>query len=224
MVVVTHSTCLDRLHFSHERTFSEINQPEQLLDMCKSLCEAVAKDAMKKDIQGKCLTLKIKSVSFEVRQRSVTLADAVSQFDVIWGNVSRLLQREIRSHDGNLRLRLMGVRLSQLGKQAAAVSVADMLAKPAQLRQSAEDPESISEQKQLIEEFVCPVCGDLMPSVSLSEANRHVDACLSPSKASLEAPKSSCIATRAKKAKRTSKKQMPAPQQSLYAFFPKLSS
>eukprot|EP00041_Stephanoeca_diplocostata_P038617 m.1533936 g.1533936 ORF g.1533936 m.1533936 type:complete len:87 (+) comp25243_c0_seq29:4453-4713(+) len=58
---------IGRKSVSRERTFREINEPEALRDKCKQICEKVASDLERLELEGKTVTLKLKTVTFEVR-------------------------------------------------------------------------------------------------------------------------------------------------------------
>lgn len=65
--------------------------------------------------QGKTVTLKLKTVGFEVRTRAQTLLDHTNSVDVILEAALDLLKGEIQAcHPQPLRLRLMGKDLPNL--------------------------------------------------------------------------------------------------------------
>ncbi len=60
-------------------------------------------------LQGRTVTLKLKTVDFEVKSRGVTLLEPVSRYEQLYQIVSGLLQHEITACTPlPLRLRLMG--------------------------------------------------------------------------------------------------------------------
>ena len=60
--------------------------------------------------QGKTVTLKIKTVQFEVRTRATSLRNVTQQYDVIYDAAAKLLKHEMTLIAPKpLRLRLMGV-------------------------------------------------------------------------------------------------------------------
>ncbi|KRX82054.1 Coronin-like protein cor-1 [Trichinella sp. T6] len=104
-----------RKSISTERTFSEINEPSRLLAVCRKLCNRLSEDVIERNLKGKTVTLKVKTIDFDVRTRANTVDRYVQAADEIYHIASSLLQEEIRARLPNpLRLRLMGVRLSTL--------------------------------------------------------------------------------------------------------------
>ncbi|GFS07894.1 DNA polymerase kappa [Elysia marginata] len=126
------STSLDRdgvrKSISTERTFSDISDPKVLHQKCKELCQNLSEDMKDDKTMGKTLTLKIKTVEFEVKTRSYTLAHYTNDETTLFKAAQALLQTEIDAAlPGFLHLRLMGVRMSKLcPEQANQISVVDM--------------------------------------------------------------------------------------------------
>ncbi|XP_064599384.1 DNA polymerase kappa-like [Liolophura sinensis] len=105
----------ERKSLSTERSFSEINKPADLFRKCEELCTALWEDIQQEQLMGKTVTLKLKTVGFEVRTRAQTLPDYTNSRDVILEAALDLLKGEIQAcYPQPLRLRLMGVRLSTL--------------------------------------------------------------------------------------------------------------
>ncbi|XP_022800459.1 DNA polymerase kappa-like [Stylophora pistillata] len=98
-----------------EETFSEISKPTELLDMCGKLCQSLAQDIKGQELKGKTVTIKLKTVNFEIKSRSSSTSYPVSTYEEI-----SLIAKELLKHEMNtcfpepLKLRLMGVRLSNL--------------------------------------------------------------------------------------------------------------
>ncbi|XP_077601114.1 DNA polymerase kappa-like [Stigmatopora nigra] len=101
----------ERKSMSTERTFKELNKPEEQLSLCRELCEDLAQDLKKEDLKGKTITLKLKNVNFEVKTRAFTLQCAIATADEIFAVAKNLLKTETEN-ESPLRLRLMGVRIS----------------------------------------------------------------------------------------------------------------
>ena len=96
-----------------ETTFPEMSKPEELLDMCDKLCQLLAEDLKKQKLKGKTVTIKLKTVNFEVKSRSLSPLNPVSTYEEISQAAEELLKNEISACSPDpLRLRLMGVRLS----------------------------------------------------------------------------------------------------------------
>lgn len=96
-----------------ETTFAEMSKPDELLDMCDKLCQTLAEDMKKEKLKGKTVTIKLKTVKFEVKSRSFSPLNPVSTYEEISSAAKDLLKNEINAcFPDPLRLRLMGVRLS----------------------------------------------------------------------------------------------------------------
>ena len=96
-----------------ETTFPEMSKPNELLDMCDKLCQSLAEDMKKERLKGKTVTIKLKTVNFEVKSRSLSPPNPVSTYEEISLAAKELLKNEINAcFPDPLRLRLMGVRLS----------------------------------------------------------------------------------------------------------------
>ncbi|XP_071167055.1 DNA polymerase kappa-like [Mytilus edulis] len=105
----------ERKSISTERTFNEISKPVELFAKCEELSEALSEDLKDEELKGKTVSIKIKTVEFEVKTRAHTLKDYTSDSDLIYAAAKELLRVEIQAIAPNpLRLRLMGVRMSSL--------------------------------------------------------------------------------------------------------------
>lgn len=105
----------ERKSVSTERTFGGKSRPEDLFRICEELCESLAQDVEKNGLKGRTLTLKLKTVTFEVRNRSQSFQNGICSFKDMHAAARDLLQTEIRAcRPHPLALRLMGVRLSSL--------------------------------------------------------------------------------------------------------------
>lgn len=97
-----------RKSISNERTFSATGDEELLHKKIVDLAEMLSADMRKEGISGKTLTLKLKTASFEVRTRAVTLPSYISSSEDILKHASKLLKAEFP-----VSLRLIGLRMSQ---------------------------------------------------------------------------------------------------------------
>lgn len=103
-----------------ETTFSEISKPDELLDMCDKLCQSLAEDMKGQKLKGKTVTIKLKTVKFEVKSRSLSPLSPVSTYEEIFVAAKELLKNEINAcFPDPLRLRLMGVRLSNFQESSS---------------------------------------------------------------------------------------------------------
>jgi DNA polymerase kappa len=104
-----------RKSMSTQRTFAEVSEPSQLQQKCLELCKELAGDMERDAIMGRTVGVILKTVSFKVKTKTVTLPQPVSLAEQLHSAASGLLETEIRACAPNpLRLRLMGVRISSL--------------------------------------------------------------------------------------------------------------
>ncbi|KRX27244.1 Coronin-like protein cor-1 [Trichinella nelsoni] len=176
-----------RKSISTERTFSEINEPSRLLAVCRKLCNSLSEDVIERNLKGKTVTLKVKTIDFDVRTRANTVDRYVQAADEIYNIASSLLQEEIRARLPNpLRLRLMGVRLSTLQESKVENNSLDRFVKVNKdLSYEEEDLDHskpcCSKSSDLVEMFECPICNVQKKQVNLTAVNRHIDLCLNKS-------------------------------------------
>ncbi|CAN8004923.1 unnamed protein product [Ixodes hexagonus] len=151
---------------SVEETFAELSSPEDLVSKCEELCEQLCEQVEEDGITGRVVTLKIKTVAFDVMTRSVTLDSATNHIEPIKKAALRLLRQEIAAAKPEcpLRLRLMGVRLSGLNDGTS----------------SASQP-TLSSFLSGRTATTCPVCGRTLSSNSSEFINAHLDTCLGDS-------------------------------------------
>lgn len=149
---------------SVEETFAEISSPQDLFSKCEELCEELHQQIQEKGISGRVVTVKMKTVTFDVMTRSVTLENSTCKLETIKQAALRLLQQEIAAAKQGqpLRLRLMGVRLSGLDDGGALSSSQPTLSAFLSGRKTAQ----------------CPICEKTLESSSPEFVNAHVDTCL----------------------------------------------
>lgn len=103
-----------RKSMSNERTFSATEDEALLYQKLAELAEMLATDLKKEGLRGRTLTLKLKTASFEVRTRAVTLQRHICSREDILLHARKLLKAELPSS-----LRLMGLRVSQFNEEKA---------------------------------------------------------------------------------------------------------
>ncbi|KAK2459046.1 DNA-directed DNA polymerase [Trifolium repens] len=97
-----------RKSISNERTFSVTEDEVVLHKKLAELAEMLSTDMQKEGLHGRTLTLKLKTASFEVRNRAVTLQNYMNSSEDILKHASKLLKAELP-----VSVRLIGLRVSQ---------------------------------------------------------------------------------------------------------------
>ncbi|XP_028767725.1 DNA polymerase kappa-like isoform X2 [Neltuma alba] len=113
-----------RKSISNERTFSATEDEAQLFRKLEELSEMLSVDMQKEGLCGRTLTLKLKTASFEVRTRAVTLQKYISSRDDILKHAVKLLKAELP-----ISLRLIGLRVSHFSEDKCG-SPSDPTQKP----------------------------------------------------------------------------------------------
>ncbi|XP_020234635.1 DNA polymerase kappa isoform X1 [Cajanus cajan] len=107
-----------RKSISNERTFSATEDEVLLHKRLVELAEMLSTDMQKEGLCGRTLTLKLKTASFEVRTRAVTLQKYISSSEDILKHAQKLLKAELP-----ISVRLLGLRVSQFnGDKCSAMS------------------------------------------------------------------------------------------------------
>lgn len=100
-----------RKSISNERTFSATEDKPLLYRKLAEIAEMLSADMQKEGLRGRTLTLKLKTASFEVRTRAVTLQKCISSSEDILKHASVLLKAELP-----VSLRLIGLRMTQFNE------------------------------------------------------------------------------------------------------------
>lgn len=87
----------------------DIDEYNQLKKILWNLCEKVSRQLKDKKISGKTITLKLKTSSFRIISRSVTLGGTTQMAETLYENSKRLLKKEC----GGLTYRLIGITISK---------------------------------------------------------------------------------------------------------------
>ncbi|XP_062089394.1 DNA polymerase kappa isoform X2 [Humulus lupulus] len=98
-----------RKSISNERTFSATGDETLLYRKLEELSEMLSADMQKEGLCGRTLTLKLKTVAFELRTRAVSLQKHICSSEDILKHASKLLKAEFP-----ISLRLIGLRISHL--------------------------------------------------------------------------------------------------------------
>ncbi|KAL5788073.1 hypothetical protein ACOSP7_005022 [Xanthoceras sorbifolium] len=105
-----------RKSISSERTFSATEDKALLYQKLAEIAEMLSADMQKEGLHGRTLTLKLKTASFEVRTRAVTLTKYICSSEDILKHASLLLKAEFP-----VSLRLVGLRVSQFNEDKVGV-------------------------------------------------------------------------------------------------------
>ncbi|KAK2974476.1 hypothetical protein RJ640_018641 [Escallonia rubra] len=100
-----------RKSISNERTFSATENEAFLYQKLVELADMLSADMEKESLYGRTLTLKLKTASFEVRTRALTLHNYTCSSEDILKHASKLLKAELP-----VSLRLIGLRMSQFSE------------------------------------------------------------------------------------------------------------
>eukprot|EP00879_Flechtneria_rotunda_P019902 GHRR01020918.1.p1 GENE.GHRR01020918.1~~GHRR01020918.1.p1 ORF type:complete len:692 (+),score=273.23 GHRR01020918.1:531-2606(+) len=178
-----------RKGISCERTFAAIQDQAALDQMADSLVQHLASDMSGENIEAKTLTLKLKTTTFEVRTRAVTLASYVSTPAQMLPPILKLLQAELP-----IEIRLMGVRGSNLRKICNGSPGTKMNALQRLLQQghqhqqsvgtAAGDPDSDSEAVQFtdghdeqLQHEADQLSRDILDTYEVPEGNERCNTC-----------------------------------------------
>lgn len=167
---------------SSERTFSgsSVNIEPQL---CHSLCADLERELISKELKAQTVTLKIKTVDFQVKTRAVRLLSATNEADIIFENawsIYKSYANEIK----DLAIRLLGVRLSNF--QSSCEETDDnqfnTLSSSKQKKQGRIDHlllklKTKEATDKNIPKFECPICCTKFSVYN--ELEVHVEKCLS---------------------------------------------
>lgn len=169
---------------SSERTFSGSNtnvEPK----LCHSLCTDLERELISKELKAHTVTLKIKTVDFQVKTRAVRLLSATNEADIIF-ETAWSIYKSYANDIKDLAIRLLGVRLSNfqpicdetddsqinnlpLGKQKKQGRIDHLLLKL--------QTKEVTEKN--IPKFECPIC--CAKFFVYNEVEVHVERCLSNS-------------------------------------------
>jgi DNA polymerase kappa len=153
----------ERKSISVERTFKPISSKEDLECKLNELCIMLAEDVSDHGLEGKTITLKLKSVNFLVKQRSITLNRYISSLDDLFSNSLPLLHAELP-----IKVRLMGLRLSNFKSDIDHQTTLDDL-----ISESKSSTSDVS-----CNQIECPICNKLIYASSNAQINLHISKCL----------------------------------------------
>lgn len=101
----------DRKSIGKERTFRQnTNDPKVLKDYLRRISDLIEIEMIKKDIQAKTVSIKLKDENFKNQTRSITLQEPIYQADDIYEEAVNLLDEAFKGE----YIRLIGISLSNL--------------------------------------------------------------------------------------------------------------
>lgn len=172
-VSVDKEFALDRKSLGAERTFNAISSSHDLENKLHEICELVAIELTKEQLQGKCITLKLKSAKFELFTRSFSCPHPVHKAEDIERYSLVMLHRMMP-----IEIRLMGITMTKLEK----IGLKDhLLVKYGYVKSSRDERQSDEGVKQIhvSTEYSCPKCD--RGHRTLLDLNVHLDLCLGSS-------------------------------------------
>eukprot|EP00056_Hartaetosiga_gracilis_P002117 m.50912 g.50912 ORF g.50912 m.50912 type:complete len:884 (-) comp10918_c0_seq4:1499-4150(-) len=105
-------TAYKRKSISCERTFTATANPGELLVKLNRITAKLCSQAKDKELLGRCITVKLKTSSYEVRQHSRSLRSGTNDESIVWPVVKLLVEEELVTTPTSMRL--LGVKLSCL--------------------------------------------------------------------------------------------------------------
>lgn len=131
----------ERKSMSTETTFKDTSDPDKLRELCTELCSELASDLQGESLQGRQITLKIKTHKFSIKTKVANLMQPTSEAQVMANSATKILQKFIDA-EKPLTLRLLGVRMSDLSQATV------------------EPSHGIKNFFSQEPSFECPLCGD----------------------------------------------------------------
>eukprot|EP00095_Tigriopus_kingsejongensis_P007038 maker-scaffold1013_size70870-snap-gene-0.18 protein:Tk07038 transcript:maker-scaffold1013_size70870-snap-gene-0.18-mRNA-1 annotation:"dna polymerase kappa" len=132
-----------RKSMSTETTFRDTSSVEVLHGICTTICQELAQDLQKHSLQGRSVTLKIKTHKFQIKTKVRHLPEPTSQANLIEKAAQKILKQfEDNAEEKPLTLRLMGVRMSGWDGNSGQQSISSFL----------------NAKRDSSKSFECPIC------------------------------------------------------------------
>ncbi|SJX62198.1 related to DNA polymerase kappa [Sporisorium reilianum f. sp. reilianum] len=144
--VVEPSKREERKSVGREHTFSPTSDTQALLDLLKESAQRVEQDLERLDFKGKTITLVAKRDNYQRFSRARTSTRLVHRAEELYEITSSLLLHEIE-REGQLSLRLIGVRVTQLVDLRGAAAGEERLRKLFQPKASSSEADGTGESK-----------------------------------------------------------------------------
>lgn len=104
----------DRKSIGKERTFKEnTKDPDLLKSYLRKISELIEIEMVKKEIQGKTISIKLKNADFKNKNRSITLQEPIYKKEDIYREAAMLFDQTFRGEE----VRLIGISLSNLSQK-----------------------------------------------------------------------------------------------------------
>lgn len=104
----------DRKSIGKERTFKEnTKDPDLLKSYLRKISELIEIEMVKKEIQGKTISIKLKNADFKNKNRSITLQEPIYKKEDIYREAAMLFDQTFRGE----KVRLIGISLSNLSEK-----------------------------------------------------------------------------------------------------------
>ena len=167
---VAEMTNRERKSMSTETTFRDTHDPNRLRELCIELCSDLAADLQSENLKGRQVTIKIKTDKFDIKTKVMNLMRPTNDSVIIGNTANKILQKFMDSSIEPLKLRLLGVRMSELSEeddQEQIVTIDKFLREKSAIASSS------------LTEFVCPVCQSSISARNEAAFNSsHLDDCL----------------------------------------------
>lgn len=189
--------------FCSIRTFNNTSDASQLISLCRDLAKKVVDELISDQIVCKRVTLKLKTMNFEILTRSKTLSSHTDSLNIITEKAVEILKNELEQDLQLPALRLMGVRVADLKAKNTNLPILQFFSKSTTTNSSEvaheiiedgddEDDESrpasphqeTCEAKYIDEDSssnssttTCPVCQKMLLGDN-DRINKHIDLCL----------------------------------------------
>lgn len=160
----------ERKSMSTETTFRDTHDPNKLRELCSELCSDLAADLQSENLKGRQVTIKIKTDKFDIKTKVMNLMRSTNDSAIIGNAANKILQKFMDGSIEPLKLRLLGVRMSELSEedeQEQVVTIDKFL----------RDKSAVASLS--LTTFVCPVCQSSISARHEAAFNSsHLDDCL----------------------------------------------
>ncbi|KAI3753030.1 hypothetical protein L2E82_25074 [Cichorium intybus] len=170
-----------RKSISNERTFSATKNEAFFNQKLVELADMLSADMEKEGLHGRTLTLKLKTASFEVRTRALSLQSYICSSKDILKHASKLLKAELP-----VSLRLIGLRMSHFNEEKSAnvsdptqrtilnfIKSGDFNKESVDVNNGLHDAYNDEETLSQVTEISCSDYNETEPSSSSSSSSNH---------------------------------------------------